>query len=132
LQHGAAKIRSAFGTNEAGVQHAHARAIGRLELIALEPLVLPDRLQQFFRRGGAAIAQQIHRAALFPPHSVKILRADVLAAVFHAGVFARLSGKVKPAVPAGPVSGVRQNSSIGGFCLFFRELVSRRRGALVA
>jgi hypothetical protein len=41
-------------------------------------------------------------------------------------------GKNKGKTIKNLVTGVRQNSSIGGFCLFFRETVSSRRGTFVA
>ena len=56
LQDRAAKIRSALDTHEAGMQHAHGSSIGGFELVALEALMPPDGLQQFFRRRGIAVA----------------------------------------------------------------------------
>jgi hypothetical protein len=77
------------------MQHPHRFPRRRAEFVAPETLMLPDRLQQFFRRRGGAIAQQIHRAALFPPHGIKVFRPQFCATDFHAAVFARLDPKVK-------------------------------------
>ncbi len=46
-----------------------------LQLVALEALVLPDGLQQFFRRRGTAVAQHVDGAAAFAPDGVEIFRA---------------------------------------------------------
>jgi hypothetical protein len=72
LEHGAAKVRSAFHADEAGMKNAQRLAIGSLEPIAMEALVLPDGLQQFFRRRGITFAQHIYGSAAFAPRGVKI------------------------------------------------------------
>ena len=54
------------------MQHAQGPAIHRLQLIALEALVMPDRLQKAFRRmGAAAIAQKKARFILRAPFRIK-------------------------------------------------------------
>jgi len=93
LNNRAAKVRSAFGAGETGVQHAHARAPGGLELVAPEALMLPDGLQQAFGRRIIFVAQDIRRAATQAPVGVKIFRRRR-----HCGLLLRLrSSKVKPA-----------------------------------
>ena len=44
--------------------------------------MLPDGLQQFFRRHGTAVAQAVDGAAAFAPGGVKVFRAGVHTAVF--------------------------------------------------
>ena len=77
LEDGAAKIRSAFGAGKTGMEDAEIPAIGRLQLIAPNPLVLPDGLQQFFRRHGTGVAEEVYGAAALAPDGVKIFRAGV-------------------------------------------------------
>jgi hypothetical protein len=72
------------------MEHAHGFAAGGLKLVALETLVLPDGLQEFFGRNGAAVAQAVHRPALFPPDGVKVVRPKVIPASIHVAVFAVL------------------------------------------
>jgi hypothetical protein len=82
LQNRAAKIRPALGAGETGMQHADIFSVGRFELVALEALVLPDGLQQFFRRRGTGVAQEVDGAALLAPDGVEVFRAGVHTAVF--------------------------------------------------
>jgi hypothetical protein len=77
------------------MQHAHNFSVRRLELVAPETLVLPDRLKQLFRWRGIPVAQEVYRATMLTPHSVKIFRPETYAAIFHAAVVARLHRKVK-------------------------------------
>jgi hypothetical protein len=44
--------------------------------------VLPDGLEQFFRRRGTAVAQHIDGATAFTPDGVEIVRAGMHTAVF--------------------------------------------------
>jgi len=54
------------------MEHAQGPAIDRLQLIPLEPLVMPDRLQQAFGRMGAAtLAQKKARFILRAPFRIK-------------------------------------------------------------
>jgi hypothetical protein len=54
------------------MEHAQGPAINRLQLIALEALVMPDRLQEAFGRMGAgAIAQKEARFILRAPFRIK-------------------------------------------------------------
>jgi hypothetical protein len=54
------------------MEHAQGPAIDRLQLIALEPLVMPDRLQETFgRMGAAALAQKEARFILRAPFRIK-------------------------------------------------------------
>jgi hypothetical protein len=54
------------------MEHAHRPAINRLQLIALQPLVVPDRLQQALgRMGAAAFAQKKARFILRAPLGIK-------------------------------------------------------------
>ena len=49
----AAKIRPAFGAGEAGMQHADGLAVRSFQLVAPEPLMTPDGLEQAL--GGKAV-----------------------------------------------------------------------------
>jgi hypothetical protein len=82
LQNCTAKIWSALGAGKTGMQHTHIFSVRRFELVALEALVLPDGLQQFFRRRGTGVAQDVDGAALLAPDGVEVFRAGVHAAVF--------------------------------------------------
>jgi hypothetical protein len=54
-------------------------------LIALETLVLPDGLQQFFGRRATAVAQCVHGAAAGAPVGVEIVRTGIHARSFLRG-----------------------------------------------
>jgi hypothetical protein len=90
LQNGTAKIRPAFDADETGVQHADASSVRRFEPVAVEALVLPDGLEQFFRRHGSAVAQHVDGAAAFTPDGVEIVRTGM-----HPAVFCAAGGEVK-------------------------------------
>ena len=68
----AAKIRPAFDADKTGMQNPDGSAIGRLEPVALQPLVAPDGLEQAFRRRIIFVAQDIPRAATQAPVGVNI------------------------------------------------------------
>ena len=53
----AAKIRTAFDTCEPRMKDAQTFAVQRAQLIAPEPLMLPDGLEQSLRWRGAVVAQ---------------------------------------------------------------------------
>ena len=55
----AAKIRAALDAGESGMKNADGFALGGLELFALQPLMLPDGLQQALRRRGIFVAQNV-------------------------------------------------------------------------
>jgi hypothetical protein len=89
----AAKIRPAFDADKTGVQNPDGSAIGGLELVALQPLVAPDGLEQAFRRRIIFIVQDMHRAKARAPVGVKIVSGRR-----HYGLLLRLRlSKVKPA-----------------------------------
>src|SRR5271157_12680 len=72
LDDGAAKIWPGLMIPKPRMEHAQGPAIDRLQLIALEPLMVPDRLQQAFRRmGAAAFAQKEARFILRAPFRIK-------------------------------------------------------------
>ena len=71
LQDGVAKIGAAFEAGKSGVKNADAFSIGGFQLTALEPLVLPDCLQQAFGR-KMLVAQKICGDRLRAPDGVKI------------------------------------------------------------
>jgi hypothetical protein len=50
LEHGPVEIRPGLVIPETRMEHAHLLAIGGAEIIAAEALVVPDILQQAFRR----------------------------------------------------------------------------------
>jgi hypothetical protein len=89
----AAKIRSAFDADKTGMQNADGSAIGRLEPVALQPLMAPDGLEQAFRRRIIFVAQDISRAKTRAPVGVKIVSGRR-----HCGLLLRPRlSKVKPA-----------------------------------
>src|SRR5438034_4941706 len=52
LHNGTAEVRSSFMIPETGMKNAHSPAVQGLQLVALQPLVLPDTLTQSVRRRG--------------------------------------------------------------------------------
>jgi hypothetical protein len=75
------------------MQNPDGSAIGRLEPVALQPLVAPDGLEQAFRRRSIFVAQDISRAKARAPVGVKIFSGRR-----HCGLLLRLRlSKVKPA-----------------------------------
>ena len=89
----AAKIRPAFDADKTGMQNADGSAIGGLELVALQPLVAPDGLEQAFRRRRIFVAQDLRQAEARAPVGVKIVSGRR-----HCGLLLRLRlSKVKPA-----------------------------------
>jgi hypothetical protein len=88
-----AKIRSAFNADKTGMQNPDESAIGRLEAVALQPLVAPDGLEQAFRRRSIFIVQDLRRAQTRAPVGVKIFSRRR-----HCGLLLRPRlSKVKPA-----------------------------------
>jgi hypothetical protein len=73
------------------MQDAQWFAIRSFQLMPPETLVLPDRLEQFFRRHSVFIAQG-QRPAVRPPDGVEIFRRGI-----HAGIFWREAIQVKVA-----------------------------------
>ena len=89
----AAKIRPAFDTDKTGMQNTNGFSIGGLEPVALQPLMVPDGLEQAFRRWLIFVTQDIPRAKTLAPVGVKIFRRRR-----HCGLLLRLClRKVKPA-----------------------------------
>ncbi len=85
LNHRAAKIGSALDAAKARMKNAHGLAVQGSKLVAEQPLVLPDGLQQAFRRRFAVLAQDRNRAASHTPVGVKTGRDQ-----WHPGIaFAR-------------------------------------------
>jgi hypothetical protein len=119
----AAKIRPAFDTDKTGMQNANGFSIGGLEPVALQPLVVPDGLEQAFRRRIVFVAQDVSRAQARAPAGIKIFRWRR-----HCGLLLRLRlSKVKPAR-------IILNASNGGFgrlqkpAMFFAaEFIGRKR-----
>ena len=100
----AAKIRPAFDADKTGMQNPDGFSIGSLELVALQPLVVPDGLEQAFRRRSIFVAQDMRRAEARAPVGVKIFNGRR-----HCGLLLRLRlSKVKPAR-------IILNASNGGF-----------------
>lgn len=73
LDNRAAKVRAAFAIQKTRMKNADRITVQAPELIAQEALVLPDRLEQIFRRRIGVVAQDRHRAAAEPPLRVEIL-----------------------------------------------------------
>lgn len=75
LHHGPAKIRPRFVVCKTRMKHPHIFPVQGRELIAQEPLVLPDGLQQMFRRRGFMVfPEHRHYAAAGAPLGVEIGR----------------------------------------------------------
>jgi hypothetical protein len=64
LNDSAAKVGSAFYAPKTGMQHSEGLTIASLQVVAEQPLVLPNGLEQVFGRGLDVLAQNRHRAAL--------------------------------------------------------------------
>jgi hypothetical protein len=56
------------------MKHADGFAVQRLELIAPEPLVLPDGLEQALGRGVIPLVEERDSAALQAPPGVEVVR----------------------------------------------------------
>jgi hypothetical protein len=56
------------------MQHAEDFSIQRGQPVALEALMLPDGLKQFFRRRDRFVAQLVKGMAVFPPRRVEVSR----------------------------------------------------------
>jgi hypothetical protein len=63
----ATKIRAAFATEKTRMKNSHGLAVQRSQLMAEEPLVLPDRLQQALGRNVVAFAQGADATVAQPP-----------------------------------------------------------------
>jgi hypothetical protein len=86
------------------MQNPDGFSIGSLEPVALQPLVVPDGLEQAFRRRSIFVAQDMRRAEARAPVGVKIFNGRR-----HCGLLLRLRlSKVKPAR-------IILNASNGGF-----------------
>jgi hypothetical protein len=72
LDDGAAKIRPAFGADETGMQHADSFPIRSFQLVAPQPLMPPDGLEQTLGGKAVFVAQNVRGTALFAPDGVKI------------------------------------------------------------
>jgi hypothetical protein len=73
LDDGFAKIWSTFGAGEAGVQHADIFPIQGFQLVAPEPLMPPDGLEEALGGKAVFVPQNVRGAALVAPDGVKIL-----------------------------------------------------------
>jgi hypothetical protein len=67
------------------MKYAHRPAIGGFQAVALNPLMLPDSLQEFFRGRGLVIVQPINGTTAFSPHGIKFFDAGVHAGIFNGG-----------------------------------------------
>ena len=72
LQHRLAEVRSRGRVPEARMQHRQRAAVAQAQTFALEPLVKPDGLQQFLRRGFLRVVQYRHQSAADAPFGVAI------------------------------------------------------------
>jgi hypothetical protein len=89
----AAKIRPAFDADKTGMQNPDGFTVGRLEPVALQPLVAPDGLEQALRRRMIFVVQDMRRAQARAPVGVKIFSGRR-----HYGLLLRPRlSKVKPA-----------------------------------
>ena len=78
----AAKIRPAFSTDETGMQHADDLAVRSFQLVAPQPLMPPDGLEQTLGGKTVFVAQNVRGAAAVAPDGVKIFCAGIHSAVF--------------------------------------------------
>jgi hypothetical protein len=91
------------------MQNTNGFSIGSLEPVALQPLVVPDGLEQAFRWRIIFVAQDIRRAKAQAPIGVKIFRRRR-----HGGLLLRLRlSKVKPAR-------IILNAASGGFARLWK------------
>jgi hypothetical protein len=77
LDDGTAKIRSALGAGETGMQHANGLTVRSFQLVAPQPLVPPDGLKQPLVGKTVFVAQNVRGAALVAPDGVKIFGGRV-------------------------------------------------------
>ncbi len=73
----AAKIRPAFGAGETGMQHADGFPVQSFQLVAPQPLMPPDGLEQALGGKAVFVLQNIRGAALVAPDGVKIFGGRV-------------------------------------------------------
>src|SRR5579862_2962270 len=69
LENGLAEIGTGLVVPEAGMEHLDGAAVGGLELIALEALMLPNQLQELLGNGrlGRMFAENLGRPTPGPP-----------------------------------------------------------------
>jgi len=72
LDDGAAKIRAAFGAGEPGMEHADGFPVRCLQLVAPQPLMPPDGLEQPLGGPFSFIAQDAGDATPGAPAGIKI------------------------------------------------------------
>lgn len=72
LDDGVAKIRAAFDADKTRMKHAHGLAVQGLQLVALEALLLPDALEELFRRRFRRFAQRGGETLPGPPVGVTV------------------------------------------------------------
>ena len=65
------KIRSAFNAAETRMQNFDRHAVRRFQFVPQQPLMLPHRLQQIFRRALQILPQQRHDARIDAPTRVE-------------------------------------------------------------
>jgi hypothetical protein len=72
LDQRAAKIRAAFQADKSGMKDPDNFSVGGFEPVTPQALVLPDDLEQAFRRRTAFVAQSLAGDGLRPPGGVEI------------------------------------------------------------
>ena len=66
-----AKIRAALDAHKTRMKHPHGFAVQRAQLLALEPLMLPNGLQQALGRGVVGITERGDRAVPAAPLGIE-------------------------------------------------------------
>ena len=105
----AAKIRPALGAGKTGMQHADGFPVRSFQLVAPQPLMPPDGLEQPLGGKAVFVVQNIRGAALVAPDGVKISR-------IHGRVFESESLAFAPVRASRSQVYFERNS--GGSCLF--------------
>ena len=85
LDHGTLEIRTTFAAEKSRMQNSDGTSIGHSEFVPQQTLMLPDRLQQAFRRDFVVFVKEQGRAIVQPPLRVEIVWNWKHLAAFFAG-----------------------------------------------
>jgi hypothetical protein len=91
LHHRTAKVRSALMAPETGMKNPDGLSVQHFQMAALQPLMLPDGLEQPLGRRSAVVVQRPGDAPLRPPLRVEIVREKEHSHCFCARGFAMSS-----------------------------------------
>ena len=92
LNHGSAKIGSAFDAEESGVKYCHGPSVKGSQASAVQALLLPDALEETFRRPFPAVVKGGNHTALPAPAGVEVVGVEGHVSCFCSARAAKSSG----------------------------------------